>query len=333
MTIFKKIKDTGDWQALLDRVPFKTFFHTPVWEDFLEKEFSWMKFERYMWKDELLLSVARCRLFGKEKVVSHPLCEYGGPLPMKKEVDFESFGKDFHQEFGPGARIKFHPYIFKKASNPPKNNPGLSLSTFWIEDFSKKAVEDLWRGFRKTVRQEIKAGEGQGIYVEDCKSEEELKQFYNLYLGTVKRHKNIPWPLSVFRFLYEGTADAGILLAKKDGKVLGGSVFLFYKPFIHYFLSASDYQFRKWNIGHLILWSAMQEYKGNREYDYFDLGGTRRGSSLEVFKRGWGAKEYPICETGAGRIGSSNSFLRNVLGLIPPSVMRRLAPVLLWTKI
>jgi len=324
MSTFQKIENKDEWEVLLSRVSFKTFFHTTEWESFLEKEFSWMKFDRYMWKGELLLSVARCKLFGKEKIVSHPLCEYGGPLPLADNINYANFENDFTREFGRRARIHYHPRI--------KTESVGALSTFWIENYSKKTVEDLWKGLRKTVRQEIRAGEAQGIYVEGCKNEEEVKQFYSMYLGTVKRHKNIPLPFSAFEFFCK-SSNADILLAKKDGKVLGGSAFLFYEPFVHYFLNASDYQFRKWNVGHMVLWSAMQKYKNSTGYDYFDLGGTRKGSSLEVFKRGWGSKEYPIYEVGAGSAGSDKSFLRNVLGLIPPFIMRRLAPVLLWAKI
>jgi len=358
MSIFQKIENKNEWDNLLDKVHFKTFFHTFGWENFLEKEFSWLTFKRYVWKDELLLSVARCRLFGKEKLVSHPLCEYGGPLAMKKEVDFESFVRDFHQEFGSGARIKFHPYLrgagdyslahsrppaaasevrpgqsmLHQASNPPGNNPQPLLATFWIEDFSKKSPEDLWGSFRKTLKQEIKKGEG-FAEIRECQNENELKQFYNLYLSTVRGHKNIPLPFSIFGMFNEHTNEhTKIFLAKKDGRVVGGSVFLFYSPFIHYFISASDGRFRGENIGHQILWNVIQKYAGG-PYDYFDLGGTRKGSGLEVFKRGWGAKEYPIYEIGDRGGGGRNSLLRNMLGVMPAKLIKHIAPFALWMKV
>ena len=113
MSTFQKIENKTEWGKLLNKGFFKTFFHSPEWEDFLEKEFSWIRFERYLWKDELLLSVARCKFLGKEKVVSHPLCEYGGPLPLKGGVDWEGFADDFKKELGPRAKIKFHPYLVR----------------------------------------------------------------------------------------------------------------------------------------------------------------------------------------------------------------------------
>lgn len=339
MNTFQKIENESEWKDLLGKVLFKTFFHTLEWESFLEKEFSWIKFERYAWGDDLILSVARCRLFGKEKLVSHPLCEYGGPLPLKDGVDWGSFSQNFLEFFGTKARIKFHPYVFNSPQPLPIGRQALltlkggGVSTFWIEDFSKKAAEDLWQEFRKTLRQEIRKSEEGGITVSECQGKEELAQFYKLYLDAVRRHKNIPLPFSALNF-FLSNSEAKIFLAKKDDIVAGGSIFLFYKPFIHYFISASDKRFREWNIGHRILWHAMQKYVGRPTsgIDYFDLGGTRKGSALEVFKRGWGAKEHAVYEIGTERGGMRNSYLRNVLGAIPTGVMKHINYYVLWMK-
>ncbi len=320
---FVRIKDKNIWMDFLDKVLFRTFFHDPEWENFLEKEFSWIKFEHYIWKDELLLSIARCKLFGKEKLISHPLCEYGGPLPLKEKVDFESFEKDFIQEFGRKARIQFHPYILS-GSDPDS----IGRSTFLIESFSKKTSQDLWKTFRKTLRQEIRKGEQHNIVIGEFSAEEDLKKFYNLYLDTIKRHKTVPIPFSVMKFL---SAHAKIFLAKRGNVVIGGSVFLLYKPFIHYFINASDYKYRDWNIGHKILWHVMQDYAG-KKYDYFDLGGTRKGSALEVFKKGWGAKEYSIYEINSHDTNRIASWKRNIRSMLPAAIIKRAARhALYWT--
>jgi len=137
----------------------------------------------------------------------------------------------------------------------------------------------LLGSFRKTLKQEIKKSEQHGIDILECKTGEDLKKFYSLYLETIKRQRSIPLPYSVFEFFDK---HAKIFIAKKSEQIIGGSVFLRNKPFIHYFINASDYKLRGLNIGHRILWHVIQEYAG-KEYDYFDLGGTRKGSSLEIF--------------------------------------------------
>jgi len=333
--MLSKVENKSQWQSLLDKALFKTFFHSLQWEELLENNFSWLKFERYVWQDELLISFARAKLLGKEKIVSHPFCEYGGPLPLKQVVDVSAFEKDFVDQFGERAKIKFHPHVFqilsKQPANPPENNTA-RLVTFFVEDFSKKSPDTLWSGFRKTLRQEIKKSDSSTILVGECESIKDLKQFYSLYVQTAKRHNNIPLPLWVFNFFYEHQIESVIYIAKNNGKVIGGSVFLLYKPFIHYFINASDYKYRNLNIGHKILWHVMQKYVSG-EYDYFDLGGTRLGSPLETFKRGWGAEAQPIYELGGKGDRESSGWKRNMWGMLPASVIKFLAPYALYFKI
>lgn len=311
-------------------ITFKTFFDLPKWHKFLEKKFPQLKLEYYRLGDSYLLSIAR---LGEEKLVSLPFCEYGssGVSHLLWGRDFEFLIKSIEERFGENLRISFHPYIFEYKSgltNLPVYPPSLrkldkGRRAFWIEDFSKKSRDDLWAGFRKTLRQEIKKSEQYQIDVAECKNDEELEQFYNLYVQTMKRHKNFPLPLSVFKFFAEEN-DARVYLAKKDGRAIGGSVFLFCKPFVLYFKNASDSKFRDWNVGHRILWHVLQKYVGG-EYDYFDLGRTQKGSSLEVFKRGWGAIERPIYEIGTTKETSATSWKRRAWGMLPAFLMKRVS--------
>lgn len=338
--MFLRVDDKSQWRELLHKASFKTFFDSLAWQDFLEKEFFWLKFERYTFNDSFLFTVARAKIFGKEKLTSLPFCEYGGSgvINLLWGRDFETLVRSITEYFGKDIRVQFHPYI----STPQSGLISLPVyptltatlqsgrSSFWIENFSKKSPEHLWRGLRKTLRKEVRNAKGAGMTVAECADEKELRHFYNLYLNTVKRHKNIPLPYSIFQF-FRSSLDVRIFIAKRDGRVLGGSIFLFYKPFIHYFINASDYGLRNLSIGHAILWHVMQQYaKG--DYDYFDLGGTRKGSALEIFKRGWGANEHQILEMG-GRDGPpKDSILRNTWSLLPTHVMERLAPLFLWMK-
>jgi len=233
--------------------------------------------------------------------------------------------------------VQFHPYIFKYnrgATSIPSGSDTQRLS-YWIDNFSSRDSGALWAGFRKTLRQEIQKSEGAEISICEASDGEEVRDFYKLYLSTIKRHRNIPLPMSVFRFFASGVeGSAKIFLAKKDGRVIGGSIFLFYKPFIHYFINASDYGLREFNVGHRILWHVLRTYSGKRDgYDYFDLGGTRTGSSIEVFKRGWGSVAHPIYETGAKEGIKNNSMLRAVWGMVPSGILSKFLHYALYFKV
>ncbi|MFH1820674.1 MAG: GNAT family N-acetyltransferase [Candidatus Nealsonbacteria bacterium] len=330
---FLKIEDKDKWLALLDRALFKSFFHSLEWEEFLESQFKWLKFERYLWEDQTVLSLARAKIGNSEKLVSHPFCEYGGPLPLTSQINGKDFKVDFLNKFK-NARISFHPKILEYF-NLDEADKALfknQRSAFWIEDLNQQSKEEVWSSFKKTLKHSISQAEERDIRVRKCEDEKELDSFYSLYVVSAKMHKIPPYPLSFFKFFLQSDKSE-IVLAEYKNKIVAGSVFLFYDKFIHYFINASDYNYRNLGANYLIIWRQIERFC-QKDYKVFDFGGTRKNSSLEIFKRGWGGKEYPIFElTGSTDSSSSFGLLRNVFGLLPLFLIKRISSYLLKYKI
>lgn len=159
MKNFQKITKE-EYKEFLDKVLFKTFFHSPEWQEFLEREFKWLKFEYYLYKparpvggDQSLLSFGRIG----NKLISLPFCEYGGPIPLRENFNIEQFGKDVLEEFE-NIKIKFHPQI-------KPGNPDSEVSTHWVDDLKNLNADDLFTSFRKTLRHSIKNAENQGLEI------------------------------------------------------------------------------------------------------------------------------------------------------------------------
>ncbi len=316
MKNFRKIskKEAAD---LYNKALFKTFFHSPGWQDFLEKEFKWLKFENYLYKNELLFTFANTGV----KLISLPFCEYGGPLPLLQKADFENFNKDVLEEFK-NIKIKFHPLVFG-------GNDTVDVLTHFIEDLDKKDEEIVRVSLRKTLRHSIRNAQENKLEIKKCSNLEELKKFYDLYISVLKRKLTVPYPFSLIRFLY-AQPETEILLAFYKNKIIAGDLFLHYDGIVHYFLSVSDYKYRNLNAGYLILWEKIKKSLG-RDYKIFDFGAAPRGSDLEIFKRGWGGKEYPIFQLGIQRSeeGLRLSKLRNIFGLLPKFVIKKISPLLI----
>lgn len=321
---FRKIENKEEWRNLLDGAKFKTFFHSLEWEEFLEKEFSWLKFEHYNWNDKALLSLART----KNKLVSHPFCEYGGPLPLIQEIDGQEFKKDLFEEFKTPLKISFHPYIlnyFKgfEANDSPRE-------TYFLENISKLNIETV--GDRNRHRQKNKAQEI-GLTVEKCKTENDLKVVYNFYVKSLRKHKAPVYPFSFFKF-FLNNPQAEILLAKKEDKTVGGNVFLICGSGIHSFLCGFGEKYRKLGAHTLVLWSELKQ-KQSAGLEVFDFGGTKKSSSIGDFKNRWGSAVYPIFElknyTGESRF--KNSFFRDIWSWLPVFVIKKLSPHLLKYKL
>jgi len=329
MMNFYKIENKEKVKEFLDKVLFKTFFHSLEWQEFLEKEFKWLKFEYYIYKDEALLPLARFKVFGKEKLVSLPFCEYGGPLPLIEDINFKDFSQSVEKEFD-SFKIKFHPKIKSGDSNS-------DVSTHWIENLKSILEQELLASFRKTLRHEIKNAQEYGLEIRKCENQQELERFYDLYVANLRRKKTIPYPWSLIQFLYKNPSSELLLAfysakggSASGGKVIAGSLFLQYNGFVHYFLSASDYRYRDFSASHLLLWEKIKSLIGKDVI--FDLGATPKGSSLDIFKKGWGGKEYPIYQIGTKRTEEflrSSNLIRFIWGLLPNFLIKKLSPYLI----
>ncbi|MDO8265025.1 MAG: GNAT family N-acetyltransferase [Candidatus Parcubacteria bacterium] len=334
MKYFQKINDKSKWKEFLGKTLFQTFFHNLQWEEFLEEEFKWLKFEHYLYKSEAVLSLARVNIFGQEKLISHPFCEYGGLLPLSSRIDGEEVKKALFSEFKIPFIISFHPYLlnfFSFSEDGAKKE--FSSNTYFIENIHQRKISDIWSSLRKTLRHSIKKGQEQGIEIVQCREEKELKSFYKIYLKTEKRHKGLPYPLSFFRF-FLNSPDAEIILAKFNGKIIAGSVFLLYDKFIHYSKNASDERFRHLNANNLILWEEIKKYAG-KDYHFFDLGGTGQNNSLKVFKEAWHGKKYHISDISniQQKPRGKKTKIRNILGILPGFLMERIGPYILRFKV
>lgn len=336
MSYFQKIKNKNEWQNLLSKALFKTFFHQLDWESFLEKQFRWLRFERYLYKDELLLSLARCKTFGRKKLVSHPFCEYGGPLPLKFDINLQQFKKNLFEKFKEPLKMELYPPLMFSPFFPLGDITALQPqqeSYFIVEFPGETSSERIWQNLRKSTRQEIRRAEKTGLIIEQCQNKKNLKCFYKLYLVKARQHKIPAYPYSFFEYFF-ASPEAEIILAKKEKRVVAGSVFLKYASGIHYFINASVASFR--GVNHLILWSQIKKYCGDINIRRFDLGGTRADSPLAVFKSGWHAEpllSYELKNYKEGRREQRIGFARKIWGFLPIPLLKVLSPYLLRYKI
>lgn len=362
--MFQEIKNLKEWKELLNQALFKTFFHEPEWEEFLEKEFKWLRFRRFLYKDETLISLAGFKKFGRKYLISHPFCEYGGVVPLKRESNLQNLIGDILKEFGKyKIKIKNHPFLMRISNFSAKGGSALggqflisnvgenfnlqtTSSSYWL-NFGDKTEQDLFSSFRKTLRHSIKKAEEGGIWIKRCGNSEDLKKFYNIYARVMKRKKTIPYPFSIFEYLYNANLridenaankNSEILLAFYKDKIIAGSVFLHYGKFVHYYLSATDFKFRALCPNYLILWDKIKNSLHGAEQseanvEVFDFGGTGKGSSLEVFKKGWGAKEMPILLIANHKTSLSKSKIRSIFPLIPTFLLKKLAGRLIKYRI
>jgi CelD/BcsL family acetyltransferase involved in cellulose biosynthesis len=136
-----------------------------------------------------------------------------------------------------------------------------------------------------------------GLSVRPAASLAELREWYGLYLGTMRIHGVPPRPYRFFSAAWELLAPQGLmrlLLAEQhDGgqvRLLAGSVFLMYGKTVFYAFSGRSPIDSELRPNDLIQWQAIHDAcrDGFRRYDMGEVGGTQSG--LAQFKSKWGAE-------------------------------------------
>jgi len=153
------------------------------------------------------------------------------------------------------------------------------------------APDHLLGNFRKATRYEIRRSERQQIEVRMAHDEADFDSFFRLYREMasekqfVAEHPDDVRP--VLRWLAVEKGRGGLLLARKDEKLLGGAMIVRSGSRCWYILGASAKD-GTFSVGHLLQWRAIQwaMERGCREYDF---GGYREGvnSGPAFFKRGF----------------------------------------------
>ncbi len=171
---------------------------------------------------------------------------YSGPLtdlpagPQASELinDFMSVARDGLRARGVVSLfIRFHPLIGNAAYFP---EDALDLSR--RSDTVYLDLSSAWyKGLSSACRYEIRKSERRGVTIEAARSPSEWAAFGDIYRETMRRRSAREWYVFPQAFLDETRESLGsgvtLLLARHEGRVLGGSLFLEAFGRGHYHLS------------------------------------------------------------------------------------------------
>jgi hypothetical protein len=154
-------------------------------------------------------------------------------------------------------------------------------------------LDRLLGNFRKVTRYEIRRAERQEVEVIMARDENDCDHWLGLYLDMAKEKQFAAEDCGhirhVLRWLWAEARRGGLLLAHKDGRLLGGIVIVRSGVRCWYVLGATSKD-DKFSVGHLLQWRAIQWAKkqGCLEYD-FSGGEYREGADpgTAFFKRGF----------------------------------------------
>lgn len=322
------IDNSEDWNDLLKQCKFHTFFHTWEWRDIVSKSYGFKPIY-FLLDDSFIFPCFKIKKLWKNYFVSMPLAEYGGIIPLSEDANLDGMLftlNKLSEQYKCTIKAEMHPFIFKK--NDYKMNS--DICTYMLE--LNKPYDKVIASFKKRVRYDMRKAFENNLKIDKVErgSIAELEKIYRMYLHTSKRNKALP---SSFRFLYElsKSQNAHVYIVKDEREnSISSAVFLEYRNILHYYKSATYSDYFKLRPVHFLLSEVIKEYC-NTKINYLDFGAVRKGGSLEIFKKGWSAKELDILrysnDKSSFEIEKLSPF-RKCWGKMPLMLIKHLSPYL-----
>lgn len=162
----------------------------------------------------------------------------------------------------------------------------------------EKSKEELLNQMQSGRRRDIKKGrDKQPIRIEFCESEEGLREFYRLYLKTMKRHGTPPHSFAFFRYMWERFYPENMELAKsvhtEKEQAIAANIYFKYDNTVLYSRNGADADYFDLRSNDLLHWRMIQRAK-EEDYSNFDFGRTRPGTGVDSYKKRWGAEKNEI---------------------------------------
>jgi serine/alanine adding enzyme len=294
-------KDEKAWGDYVTHKEDASFFHLLLWKKVIQHSFGFQPYYLCSRNAEgringvLPLFFIKSRLTGN-RLVSLPFSYICGPMVDSKEIT-EKLLKEGLQIFERTRAEYFE--VKTNQQDETMEKQGFRASTYYrtyIVQLSNP--EENWRNLHKSSTQRsINKAKKEKVEIQFAESEEELRQFHRLNLGTCRFHGIPPQPYSFFKRVWDILVQKGsakLALARYQKATVAGAFFFLFRDTLYYMYGASDQDHLFCRPNHLLLWETML-WAIENDYRFFDLGRVSQDNlGLAEFKKRWGAQERQL---------------------------------------
>jgi FemAB-related protein (PEP-CTERM system-associated) len=236
----------------------------------------------------LLLMDVRSRLFGRF-LVSLPYVNSAGVIADEPDAAMALI--DRAVELADQLDVRYLELRHERAYPHPALGFQLTSKVHSRLDLPSTA-EELWRGFKPKVRNQIRKARRHDLEVV-WGGEELLRDFYAVF-GRRMRDLGAPvFGRELFaEILRRFDGDAELCLTRRAGQTLGGAILLHGDGVTEAPSASTLRRHNATNANMLLYWHLLRRAiaRGQRR---FDFGRSTAGSNVEHFKRQWGARAEP----------------------------------------
>lgn len=303
------------WTNYVESHPDANIFHHPLWFLALENEskHNGIVLASFDNKGNILgvlpllptlgLPLMQHNLVATRRYSSLPRTPLGGLLVNDKKVS-----SVLVEEAIKLVNTNRKTYFQLKSYSPNlTNHTSNIIKISWRESYYCKLPNDpteLFIGNKKQkhrVKWSVNKATKFGLRVRKAETYSDLKEWYKLYLETMRYHVVAARPYSFFKFLWENFADKDlltILLAYKNNistkPIIAGSLFLHMNDRFFYSFNGRCKEALEKHANDLIQWEAIH-LAINKGYKIYDMGEVSHyNQNLTQFKTKWGCNSEHI---------------------------------------
>jgi hypothetical protein len=296
------IDDAGRWRELIERLPdeLNDVYLTPEYGEVFQREgYGLALCFLYQDGDDLFLYPFLKRRIKKvaNRTISTPCYDletpygYGGPIANSMDGEFLRRAHQSFSGFCCSERIvcefvRFHPIMRNERFSAEHMHTSFNRPTVYIDVASDE--ETIWGNYTGTGRNMIRKAKKSGVVIEPSRSPEELRQFVDIYQETMDRvgaNRFYFFPFSFFenmRLLFKDSFR--LLLARWNGDIVAGAVFLKNDTYCHYHLAGSRRDCLKVAPNNLILHQAVLEAVRGKQKKMHIGGGSSTSQKDSLFR-------------------------------------------------
>jgi CelD/BcsL family acetyltransferase involved in cellulose biosynthesis len=294
--------EAPSWDQVVARFAAATVFHTHDWMTAVGRLFGVEKLPLGVFQSGRMVGAFptfRARK-GPLRVMAAPLggwaTYYGGPLvdASLQSAVLKAFDALLNQGRIDYAEIRY-PHLSAVEA--------LREQGYYVEEKHTyvlsldQPIDQLWKGMKSACRRAVRKAQRSGVEVIEPDHKSFLEDYYELAKDTYRKSNRLP-PLSarqlgmVWDTLNE-TQRVKVLLARHEGRVIAGAIFLLFQDKIYYWDGASCRDGLSLRPNNLIHWILI-EWAVGHGYRTYDMLGANI-PSIARFKQTFGCGLQPFC--------------------------------------
>ena len=283
------------WAEFVQGCPQASVFHTREWLDSIRRTYGYKSvvFTTSPPTAKLTNGLVFCRIrswLTGSRIVSLPFSDHCQPLvSTADELDFLLSCLQAEMEHRDWKYIEIRPVDGQLDRKGQEDNFRPASSYFLHRLDLRPSLDVVFQSLHKdSVQRRIRRAERAGITCKCGKSEEMLRDFYNLLVLTRGRRHLPPQPYAWFRSLVDCMGGAlDMRLAYMGDLAIAAVLTLRFRNTVYYKYGCSDAKYHNLGAIPTLLWRTIEESKA-AGFELFDLGRSEcEDKGLVAFKDHW----------------------------------------------